>query len=130
MNREFAKINHYEDFDFNREVQSVEFVFGDSKNCYKIGSAYYSADITVRRKDDASWDENSQKRLVNNGFTFCSKEASIYTTVGSLMGKNVEVGTISTMMRVWTSWGQDLQSGLDSFDKATVVPTVTAEKKH
>ena len=111
----------------NGSDQNVEFVFGDNNNYHQIGNSYLEFDITVRREDNANFDDNSAIRLVNNAFAFCFKEARLSTTSGGDLEQNKFVGKLSTILRAITSEDGDLLWHFDKINEKTGTGVVTAD---
>ena len=111
VERDFAKTFHQKGVDWNGEDQNIDF-FGENSNSYQFGNAYLSFDTTFRREDSVDVAENSVIKLVNNGYAFCSKEATIQATGGSIIEKNEQVGPSSTILPVLTSVGQNVDTGI------------------
>ena len=71
---------------------------------------YLEFDITVRQNDGTNFLYDDPIRLVNDGFTFCLKEARLSTTIGGDVEYNKFCGQISTIMKVISNKVGDLLS--------------------
>ena len=117
IQRVFLKIYHQQGVQLNQSDQNIEFIFGENNNYHQVGNSYLEFDITVRREDNDNFFDNSHKRLTNNAFAYCFKEATPGITSGSDLEHNKYVGPISTVMRVLTSKDGDLLSQFDNINK-------------
>ena len=95
----------------------MEVVFGENSNYHQIGKAYLEFDIKVRKNVGTNFHYDDPVRLVNNGFAFCFKEASLSTTLGSDMEHSKFCGQVFTIMRVISNKGGDLVSPFDNFNE-------------
>ena len=77
IKRDFTKIYHRQGDQLNQSHQNIEFIFGENNNYHQIGNAYLEFNITVRKSDDTNFRYEDPIRLVNNGFSFCFKEARL-----------------------------------------------------
>ena len=116
IKRDFLKIYHQQGAQLNQSDQNIEFIFGENNNCHQVGNSYLEFDITVRREDNANFN-NSPIRLTNNGFAYCFKEARLGVTSGSDLEHNKYVGQVSTIMRVLSSKDGDLLSQFDNINE-------------
>ena len=91
----------------NQSDENIEFKFGENYNYYQIGNGYLEFDITVRKNDNTRFDYDDPKRLLNNAFAFCFKEARISTTIGSDIEHNNTCGQVSTFMKVISNKDSD-----------------------
>ena len=117
IKRDFLKIYHQQGARLNQSDQNVEFIFGENNNYYQVGNSYLEFDITVRREDNANFDNNSSIRLTNNAFAYCFKEARLGITSGSDLEHNKYCGQVSTLMRVLFSKDGDLLSQFDNINE-------------
>ena len=113
--RDFLKVYNQQGSNLNDSDQNVEFIFGENNNFHQIGNSYLEFDITVRRNDNADFDDNTAIRLVYNGFAYVFRECRLSTTSGSDLEHNKFVGQVSTSMRSITSKDDDLLSQFDNF---------------
>ena len=70
IKRDFTKIYHRQGDQLNQSHQSIEFIFGENNNYHQIGNAYLEFNITVRKNDTTSFQNEDPIRLVNNAFAF------------------------------------------------------------
>ena len=83
LKRVFLKVYHQQGAQLNQSDQDVEFFFGENNKNQRKGNGYLEFDTTVRKSDHTSFLNEDPIRLVNNGFSFCFKEARLKTTNGS-----------------------------------------------
>ena len=83
IKRDCTKICHRQGDQLNQSDQNIDFIFDKNKNNHRLGNAYLEFNFTVRKNDDTIFPYDDPIRLVNNGFTFCFKEARLSTTIGS-----------------------------------------------
>ena len=100
IKRDYLKTYHQQGAQLNQSDQNVEFIFGENINYHQIGNNYLEFDITVRKNDGSNFPYDDPVQLVNNGFSFCFKEARLSTTIGSDIEHNKICGQVSTIMRV------------------------------
>ena len=117
IKRDFLKIYHQQGAQLNQSDQNIEFIFGENNNYHQVGTSYLEFDITVRREDNANFDNDSRFRLTNNAFAYCFKEARLGITSGSDLEHNKYVGQVSTIMKVILSKDGDLLSQFDNFNE-------------
>ena len=113
IKRDFTKLYHRQGDQLNQSDQNIDFNFGEDKNYHQIGKAYLEFNITVRKNDDTKFHYDDPVRLVNNGYTFCFKEARLSTTIGSDIEINKICGQVSTMLRAISNKDGDLLSQFD-----------------
>ena len=112
---DFLKIYHQKGAKLNDPNQNIAFIFAENKNYHHIGNLYLGFDTTVR-DPTVGFNKNTQIGLVNNGFDFCSSEASV-ATIGGMEIEHVKfLGQVSTIMRGLTSKYGDLLSYFDNFN--------------
>ena len=114
ITRDFTKIYYRQGDQLNQSDQSIEFIFGENKNYHQIGNAYLEFNTTVRKNDDTNFHHEDPVRLVNNGFAFRFKEASLGTTVGSDIEHSKFCGQVSTIRRAISNKDVDLLSQFDN----------------
>ena len=73
--------------------------------------------IIVRKNDGTNFDNDDPIRLLNNGFAFCFKEASLSTTIGGDIEINKFCGQVSTIMRVISYKAGDFLSKFDKINE-------------
>ena len=117
IKRDLTKIYHRQGDQLNQSDQNIEFIFGGNNNYHQIGNAYLEFNIIVRKYDDTNFHNEDPVRLVNNGFAFCFKEASLSTTLGSDIEINKFCGQVSTIMRAISNKGGDLLSQFDKINE-------------
>ena len=117
IKRDFLKVYHQQGANLNDPDQNVEFIFGENNNNHKIGNSYLELDSTVRREDNADFDDDSAIKLVKNAFAFCFKESRLSTTSGQDIEHNKFHGQISTILRSVTSKDGDLLSQFDKINE-------------
>ena len=117
VKRDFLKIYHQQGAQINQPDQNIEFIFGENNNYHQVGNAYLEFDITVRRGDNANFNNNSAIRLTNNAFAYYFKEGSLAITSGSELEINKYCGPVSTIMSVLTSKDSDLLSQFDNINE-------------
>ena len=116
VKRDFSKIYYQQGALLNDPDQNIEFVFGENNKYYQVGNSYLEFDITVR-DPTAGFNNNAPIRLVNNGFAFCVKEATISTTGGMEIEQVKFFGQVSTIMRSLTIKDGDLLSYFDNINE-------------
>ena len=119
IKRDYTKVYHNQGANLNDSNQNVDFIFGENNNYHQIGNAYLELDITVRNTA-GNFTNASAIRLVNNGFAFCFKEATLATTGGMEIEVNKYVGPVSTIMRMITSKDGDLSSYFDKNGESVI----------
>ena len=119
VKRDYTKVYHNQGANLNDSNQNVDFIFGENNNYHQIGNAYLELDITVRNTA-GNFTNASAIRLVNNGFAFCFKEATLATTGGMEIEVNKYVGPVSTIMRMITSKDGDLSSYFDKNGESVI----------
>ena len=82
IKRDSSEIYHQQAAQLNQSDQNVDFIFGENINYHQIGNSYLEFDITVRRKDNADFDNDSAIKLTNNGLSYVLKEGRLSTTSG------------------------------------------------
>ena len=102
VKRDYFRVYHQQGANLNDSDQHVEVLFGENNNYHQIGNAYLEYDITVQNPA-AAFDDNSRRKLTNNGLAYVFQETVLATTSGSILEHNKFVGQISTSMRVLTS---------------------------
>ena len=100
IKRDFLKVYHQQGAQLNQSEQIIQFKFGENNNNYQIGNDYLEFDLTVRKNDTTNFHYDDPKRLPNNAFAFCFKEARLSTTIGSDIKHNKLCGQVSTIMKV------------------------------
>jgi len=116
IKRDYLKTYHQQGANLTDSDQNVEIFFVENNNYNQIGNAYLEFDITVRRQDNADFD-NEPIRMTNNGFAYVFKEARLSTTSGSDLEHNKFVGQVSTIMRALTIKDGDLLSQFDNINE-------------
>ena len=106
---DFLKNHHQQGALLNDPDQNVEIIFGKNNNYHQSGNSYFEFDITVR-DPTAGFNNNAEIRLVNSGFAYCFKGATISTTGGMKTEQGKFLGQVSTIMRSLTSKNCDLLS--------------------
>ena len=122
VKRDFLKVYHQQGVQINQSDQQPEFVFGENKNYHQIGKSYLEFNLTVRRNDNADFDNDSAIRLTNNGLAYVFEEARLSITVVSDLENNEFVGQISTIMRCMTS--KDLVSQFDKINEGEIAAEI------
>ena len=120
IKRDFTKIYHRQGDQLNQSDQNIEFIFGENNNYHQIGNVYLEFNITVRKNDGTNFHYDDPARLVNNGFTFCFKEARLSTTIGIDIEINKFCGQISTIMRAISNKYGDLLSQFDNINENNI----------
>ena len=120
IKRNFSKVNHRQGANLNNPDQNVESIFVKNNNYYQIGNAYLEFDRTVRRNDNAKFDDNSATRLIKNGFAYAFKECRLSTISGSDLEHNKFVGQVSTIKRSLSSKDGDLLSQFHNINEEKV----------
>ena len=121
IKRNFTKVYHQQRAQLNQSDQHLEFFFGENNNYHQIGKSYLEFDTTVRRNNNADFDNNDPIRLTTNAFGYVFKEARLGATSGSYLEHNNFVGQISTIMRALTSKDGDLLSQFDNINEKVVL---------
>ena len=116
IKKDFTKNNLQQGAQLNQSDQIFEFIFGENNNYHQKGKGYLEFNITVRTNDTTNFHHEDPIRLVNNGYAFCSEEARLSTTIGSVIEHNNFCGQISTIMKVISNKDDDL---LSQFGKIT-----------
>ena len=80
----------------NNPDQNFEFIFGENNKYHQIGNVYLQNDITIRKADNTSFNEEAI-RLVNDSIAYTFQEARL---VG--LERNKYAGQVSTIMRLFT----------------------------
>ena len=62
IKRDFLKIYNQHGAQLNQSDQNIEFIFGEINNYLQVSNSYLEFDITVRRKDNANFIDNSHIR--------------------------------------------------------------------
>ena len=114
--RGFLKSYHQQGAQLKQSDQNVEFFFGENNNYLQIDNSYLEFDTTVRRIDNADFDDDSAIRLTNNGLSYVFKDGRLSTTSGSDVEHNKFVGQISTIMSCFCSKHGDLLSQFDNIN--------------
>ena len=110
VKRYFLKIYHQQGAQLNQSDQNIHLIFGENNSYHQIGNSYLEFDITVLRQDNVIFANGSRKRLTNNGFAYCFKEARLGVTPGSDLEHNKYCGKVSTITRVLSSKDDDFLS--------------------
>ena len=110
IKRVFTKIYHQQGAQLNQSDQNIEFIFGENNNYHQIAIGYLEFNKTVRKRDTTNFHIEDPKRLVNNGYAFCFKEARFSTNIGSDIEHNKFGGHRSTIMKVLSNNDEDLLS--------------------
>ena len=109
------KISHQQGANLNDSNQNVEVISVEKIIYRQNGNFHLEFDITVQNPA-GKFDNNSEIRLVNNGFAYCFKEASVALTGGGEIEYVKNVGQVSTIMRSLTSKDGDLLSHFKDFN--------------
>ena len=117
IERGFTKIYHQQGAQLNQSDQIIEFVFRENNNYHQIVNGYLEFDITVQENDTTSFHNEHPVRILNNGFSFCFKEARLGTTIGSDIEHKVFCGQVSTIMKVISNKDDDLLSQFGNFNQ-------------
>ena len=117
IKRDFTKIYRRQGDQLNQSDQNIELIFGENNNYHQIGNAYLEFNITVRKIDTTNFHHDDPVRLVNNGFSFCFKEARLSTSLGSDIEINNFCGKVSTFMRAISKKVGDLSSQFDNINE-------------
>ena len=117
IKRDFTKIYHRQGDQLNQSDQNIEFILAENNNYHQKGNAYLEFNITVRKNDTTNFHNDDPVRLVNNGFSFCFKEACLSTSLGSDIEINKFCGQVSTIMRAISNKDGDLVSQFDNINE-------------
>ena len=123
VKRDFLKVFHQKGVKLNQSDQQPEFIFGENHNYHQIGNIYWKFVITLRRNDNADFDD-SAIRLSNNGLAYVFTEARLGTTSCSDLEHNKFVGQISNIMRRLTSKDGDLLSQFDNINEGEMAAEI------
>ena len=97
--------------------QKIEIVLGENNNYHQIANAFIEFKVTVRKNDDTKFHYNDPAHLINNGFAFRFKQASLSTTIAVDIEINKFCGQVSTITRVISNKVGDLLSQFDNIDE-------------
>ena len=64
IKRAFSKVYHRQETILDDPEQNVEFIIGEKNNYHQIGNAYLQFDITKRKDDNTSFNDEAI-RLIN-----------------------------------------------------------------
>ena len=110
IKRDFTKIYHQQGAQLNQSDQNIEFIFSENNNYHQICNGYLEFTITVRKNDTTNFHIEDPRRLLNNGYAFCFKEARLSNTLGSDIEHIKFCGQISSIMKVISNKDDDLLS--------------------
>ena len=74
IKRDFLNVYHQQGTKLNQSYQNIDTIFRKLSDYHQTGSAYLEFDITVRRNDNAAFDDDSATRLTNNGLAYVFKK--------------------------------------------------------
>ena len=117
IKRDFTKIYHQQGAQLDQSDQNIEFIFGENNNYHQIGNAYPEFDITLLKNFTTNFHNEDLVRLVFNRFTFCCKEARLFTTNGYDVEHNKFCGQVSTIMKMISNKDGDLLSQFDNINE-------------
>ena len=117
IKRNVIKINHQHGAEVNIWNQNIKFYFGGSLNSIQIGKFYLENDIELKKTDRTNFTNADEIRLVNNGLAYVFKEGSLSTIAGTEIEHNKHLGSVSTIMRLWTQNDGDLSSYFDEINE-------------
>ena len=117
IKRDFIKVYHQHGTEMNKEIQNIEFHFGEKLNYIQIGNAYLEIDREVKKADATNFTNADQFRLVNNGLAYIFQEGRLSTSAGTEIEHNKNLGNVSTIMRLLTQKDGDLLSNFDKINE-------------
>ena len=90
---------------------------GENLNYIQIASSYLENDREVKKADGTNFTNADEIRLVNNGLAYIFQEERIYTSAGTEIEQNKNLGSVSTIMRLLTQKDGDLSSYFEKIDE-------------
>ena len=124
IERDFIKVYHQHGAQLNQSDQNIEFIFAENSNYHQIVNSYLEFHITVRRNDNADFDDDSAVRLTDNGLVYAFKERRLSTTSCSDSEHNKIVGQVSTILRCLTTKDGGLLSQFDNINEVEIAAEI------
>ena len=116
IKRSFLKVCHQQGATLDDADQKIGFIYRENNICHQSGITYVQYDITIRKDDITSFNEEAIK-MKNNAFAYTSEEARLVSTGVSDLEYYKFVGKVSTIMSFITSKNEEFICCFDKIDE-------------
>ena len=117
IKRDFINIYHQHGAEVNNENQNIKFYFGENFNYIQRGNAYLEIDIDGKGADANNFANADEIRLVNVALDYVFQEGRLYTSAGTEIEHNKNLGNVSTIMRSLTQKDGDISFYFDRINE-------------